>query len=117
MDVERTSTQRTWHSQKWMKKTEQPDMNEGTKNKESFTFFRGIHKLLWEKSCIYARWPMEKSRTYMNCLWNMLGIYGKILKKRSVQMSCNMVWWYNSVLQNLRWFVVGFHNYILFWCW
>ena len=28
-------------------------------------------------------------------------------------MSCSMVWWYNSVLQGLTWFVSCFHDYIL----
>jgi len=37
MEVERTSTQRTRHSQKWMKKNEQLDMNEGIRNQEIFT--------------------------------------------------------------------------------
>ena len=37
MEAQRTSTEKLGHSQKWMKKTEQPDMNEGIKNQESFT--------------------------------------------------------------------------------
>jgi hypothetical protein len=37
MEAQSTSTKKSGHSQKWMKKTEQPDMNEGIKNQESFT--------------------------------------------------------------------------------
>jgi hypothetical protein len=31
MEAQSTSTEKLGHSQKWMKKTEQPDMNEGKK--------------------------------------------------------------------------------------
>ena len=50
----------------------------------------------------------------------MRAVYGtcrvpvvKYLEKKAMQMSCNMVWWYNSVLQGLTCFVTGFHDYIL----
>jgi hypothetical protein len=38
MEAQRTSTEKLGHSQKWMKKTEQLDMNEGIKNEASLIF-------------------------------------------------------------------------------
>ena len=37
-NVERTSAKKLGHSQKWMKKIEQLDMSEGTKNEKILTF-------------------------------------------------------------------------------
>jgi hypothetical protein len=37
MEAQSTSKNKSRHSHKWMKNTEQPDMNEGIKNQESFT--------------------------------------------------------------------------------
>jgi hypothetical protein len=39
MEAQSTSIEKSGHSQKWRKKTEQRDMNEGIKNKESFTLY------------------------------------------------------------------------------
>jgi hypothetical protein len=37
MEAQSTSIEKSRHSQKWMKKNEQLDMNEGIKNQERFT--------------------------------------------------------------------------------
>jgi len=37
MEAQSTSKNKSRHSHKWMKNTEQPDMNEGIKNQERFT--------------------------------------------------------------------------------
>jgi hypothetical protein len=39
MEAQSKSNEKIGHCQKWMKKTEQPDMNEGIKNEESLIFY------------------------------------------------------------------------------
>jgi hypothetical protein len=80
-NVERMESHSTRHSQKWMKKTEQPDMNEEIKNQESFTFLKHtrapvgevmyIREVTYRKVTYICELSMEQPRT---C--------GKILKKK-----------------------------------
>jgi hypothetical protein len=55
MEARSSSSEKLGHSQKWMKKTEQPEQNGSHEESLSLTFSESRHWLLWQKSCTYMR--------------------------------------------------------------
>jgi uncharacterized NAD(P)/FAD-binding protein YdhS len=54
MEAQKTSVEKPGHFQKWLKKTEQQDMNEGMQNEESLTFSEA-YVGSYGNNCIYTQ--------------------------------------------------------------
>jgi hypothetical protein len=69
MKARKINVEKPRHFLKWMKKTEQQDMNEGTKNEESLTFSEAYTGSCGN-NCIYTR-SIERKVTHIHELYVM----------------------------------------------